>query len=139
MKQNKFWLKLIGVVLLLHITLILLSVLEVVIYSYLINPGHTEEFYSAHAEQSAPWISFIFGSLFMFLLVKRFITRFSQQHLLYTIALPLLYTLTDFLMVMAADTNLKDAAFTLIAGKLVKFAAAFAAYFIYSSRRTATG
>ena len=33
MKKNKFWLKLIGVAILLHIVLIALSILEVAIYS----------------------------------------------------------------------------------------------------------
>ena len=77
MKQKLFWLKLIGIVLLLHVVLILLSIIEVAIFSYLITPGKDTAFYSAHAKVSAPWIAAIFGSLFIFLLVKRFIKKIS--------------------------------------------------------------
>jgi hypothetical protein len=136
MKQNKFWLKLIGVVLLIHVSLILLSVIEVTIYSYLANPGQAEEVYNAHATQSAPWISYIFGSLFMFLLVRKFMQRFSHQQLTYAIALPLLYGITDILIVIAAGMDLKEAASQLIIGKLLKFAAALLAYVIYSRKAT---
>ena len=134
MKQNKFWLKLIGIVILLHVTLIVLSILEVVIYSYLINPGHNEEFYSVHATQSAPWISIIFGFLFMFLLVKRYITRFTEQQLTYAIALPLIYSITDFMILIAMNTNLKNSAVIIIIGKAAKFAGSLLAYFIYAKK-----
>jgi len=132
MKQNKFWLKLIGVAFLLHIVLILISILEVAIYSYLIVPGKGKEFYSAHATVSAPWISAIFGSLFIFLLVKRFIKRFSQQQLTYAIWLPVIYIAIDFILFLVSEYELKDlgSQFALATG--AKIIAVLLAYFIYS-------
>lgn len=132
MKQNKFWLKLIGVALLLHIVLIVISILEVAIYSNLINPGKGKAFYSAHATVSAPWVSAIFGSLFMFLLVKRFIKRFSQQHLAYTIWLPVIYIVIDFLLFFGSGYELKDLDYQFFLAKSVKIIAAWLAYFLYS-------
>ena len=108
MKQSKFWLKLIGVALLLHIVLILFSILEVAIYSYLIVPGKTEVFYKSHAEISGPWISGIFGSLFIFLLVRRFIKQNKGPFLTYTIALPFIYIIIDMLMLLAFQINWKE-------------------------------
>src|SRR5689334_24472857 len=105
MKQNKFWLKLLGVAFLLHIVLIIISILEVAIYSYLIVPGKDEAFYESHAQISGPWISGIFGSLFIFLIVKRFISRSNGRYLTYTIALPLTYIIMDVLMLLPFQIN----------------------------------
>src|SRR4030095_2857254 len=105
MKRNKFWLKLIGVAFLLHIVLILLSILEVAIYSFLIVPGKDETFYKGHAEISGPWISGIFGSLFIFLLVRGFIKQNKGRFLTYTIALPFIYILIDIFMLLPFQIN----------------------------------
>ncbi len=49
-------LKLIGLALLTMITLVIISFLEVAVYSYLINPGQENSVYEAHAEFSAPFV-----------------------------------------------------------------------------------
>lgn len=107
MRQKNFWLKLTGVAILLHILLILISILEVVIYSYLIVPGKSKEFYNTHATISAPWISAIFGSLSMFFLVKWFTKRFSQQQLTYVIGLPVIYITIDLILFFVAGYEIK--------------------------------
>jgi hypothetical protein len=134
MKQRHFWLKLVGAALLLHIVLIILSVLEVVIYSHLINPGHGKAFYETHAGRSAPWISYIFGPLFIFFLVKRFIRRFKHQHLLYSLALPIVYAVIDYILfsIMTTDGRTLDKQFVI--GKTVKASAGLIAYFIYTKK-----
>ena len=38
-----------------------LSVLYMVFYSYLINPGHDEQFYQEHVKVAAPYCSIVFG------------------------------------------------------------------------------
>lgn len=91
MKKNKFWLKLIGTAILLHIVLIALSILEVTIYSYLVAPGKDEAFYKAHTQISAPWVSGIGGSVIIFLLIRNFIKKNNDRHLTYIIAFPLTY------------------------------------------------
>ena len=62
--------KLIGLVLLTMITLVLISFAEVAVYSYLINPGQQESVYEAHANDSAPYISGIFGFIIFFLVAR---------------------------------------------------------------------
>ena len=133
MKQKNFWLKLIGVALLLHVALIALSIIEVAIYSYMVSPGHDKEFYSEHANQSGPWVSAIFGSLFMFLLVRRFIKRFSQQHLAYAIWLPVIYITIDFILLLVSGYEFKDLNSQFVLAKAAKVIAVLLAYFIYST------
>jgi hypothetical protein len=136
MKQKQFWLKILGTAILLHIVLILLSILEVIIYSYLINPGHNKEIYEAHATQSGPWISYIFGSLFVFLIVKRYINRFKKQQLLYALALPIIYSVIDYIIFSLSTPDVSVFVTQFIIGKAVKILAGIIAYFIYSKRYT---
>jgi len=63
-------LKLIGLAMLTMITLVIISFLEVAVYSYLINPGHEQSVYEAHANNSAPYISGIFGFIVFFLVAR---------------------------------------------------------------------
>ena len=134
MKQKKFWLKLIGTALLLHIILILISILEVTIYSYLIVPGKEKEFYEAHAAVAGPWVSAIFGSLLMFFAVKRFLKRFSQQQLTYAIWLPVIYIEIDLILIFAAGYELKDFLYQSVLATVPKIFAVTLAYFLYRNK-----
>jgi len=134
MKQNKFWLKLIGTTLLLHVALILLSIIEVTIYSYLIVPGKDEKFYSQHATVSGPWISATFGSLFMFLLVKRYVKRFTTQQLTYAIGLWAIYEAIDWILILGAGYAFKEFPWELVWAAIPKIAAALLAYNIYRNK-----
>ena len=60
--------------LLAEITLIALSILCVAVYSYAIHTGETQEFYSAFAQASGPWVSLIAGGP-VFFLIARWIRR----------------------------------------------------------------
>jgi hypothetical protein len=91
--------KLIGLSVLAMITLVIISFLEVAVYSYLIHPGQDEGAYEAHAESTAPVISCIFGFI-LFYLVSRYWTRkgypnASKLAILY----PLVYVLIDALII----------------------------------------
>ncbi len=135
MKQKFFWLKLTGVALLLHIVLIVLSIVEVAVYSYVVNPGHDEKFYRHHAEQSGPWISGLFGSLFTFLIVRRFIQRNQQHHLTYTIAFPLAYIILDVLMLLAFRINWNEHLPIFLTANGAKIIASLLAYFKFKHTR----
>lgn len=137
MKQNKFWLKLIGVALLVHIILITLSILEVAFYSYLIEPGKEESFYSEHANQSGPWVSAIAGSVLMFFLVKRYIRRFSDRHFTYALMLPVIYLVMDILILVAANVNVLDHITVMALAGGVKLLAALGAYYFYRPSKEA--
>jgi hypothetical protein len=132
MKQNKFWLKLIGVAILLHIILILLSIIEVAIYSFIILPGKDQAFYNAHATLTGPWISAIFGSLLMFFLVKRFLKRFTKQQLTYAIGLPAIYLAIDLMLLFVSGYQLKDFLYQSVLATVPKIVAVSLAYFIYA-------
>ena len=133
MSKSKFWLKLIGVAILLHIILIALSILEVAIYSWLIAPNKDEAFYKAHAQISGPWISGICGSLIIFLLVRNFIKKNKDRHLTYTIALPLTYIALDILMLLPFNINWAEHLPIFLVANGAKVAASFLSYFIYIS------
>ena len=63
-------LKLIGLAVLAMITLVIISILEVTLYSYVINPGQEISVYEEHAQFSAPFISGIFGFIVFFLIAR---------------------------------------------------------------------
>ena len=59
--------QLIGVALLVMAANILFTVLYMVVYGHLINPGHEEQFYQDHVQIAAPYCSIIAGIPLMFL------------------------------------------------------------------------
>ena len=99
------WLKIIGWAILIHVILILLTILEVAIYSMLINPDQAQIIYEQHAQLTGPYISIIFG-IFIFFFVARKLTkkRFAKRKLI-GILLPIVYIALDLLMLLAADIN----------------------------------
>ena len=58
---------LVGIALLVMVANIVASVLYMVVYSYLINPGHEKEYYDAHIQVAAPYCSIVAGIPLMFL------------------------------------------------------------------------
>lgn len=130
MQQKYFWLKLIGTAVLLHVALILLSIIEVAVYSLVIEPGHNEAFYMSHANSSGPWVSGIFGALFMFLLVRWFLKRFSKQQLAYAIGLPVIYHAID-LALLLPSAELQDFVVPFALATAAKIGGVITAYFIY--------
>lgn len=97
--------KLIGLCILTKICLVAISFLEVAIYSYLINPGQPESFYSEHANISAPYISAI-GGFFIFFLVsyywkkKQFPNAFKLA-----ILFPIVYIVLDVILTTSFGLN----------------------------------
>ncbi|RYY26933.1 MAG: hypothetical protein EOO04_10145 [Chitinophagaceae bacterium] len=128
MSQQKFWLKIIGLSFLLHVVLIICSVIEVTIYSYLINPGHEQSYYQRHAELSGPWVSGVLGSLFVFLIVRRYLLRHEDRRLDFTLALPLLYIIMDVIILLPFQINWKEHLPVLLAANGAKLAASILTY-----------
>jgi hypothetical protein len=97
-------LKLFGLALLTMITLVIISVLEVTLYSYIVNPGNELSVYEAHAESSAPFISGIFGFI-IFFLVARYWKKKGYYNLFKLIILfPLIYVFLDLVVLLLAGT-----------------------------------
>lgn len=128
------WIKLTGLAFLLHIILIVISILEVFVYSMLIEPGKEEAFYESHAGVSGPWVSGIFGSLFIFFIVKRYIKKNYGQPLTYAIAFPLVYILWDIIILLPFQINWLEHLPVLLMANGAKVAASLLSYYIFRER-----
>ena len=62
---------LVGVALLVLVVNVAVSILYMVVYSYLIDPGHEEQYYLNHIEVAAPYCSIVAGIPLMFLAGRR--------------------------------------------------------------------
>ena len=58
---------LIGVAILVMIANVAVSILYMVVYSYLIDPGHEKQYYDEHIQMAAPYCSIVAGIPLMFL------------------------------------------------------------------------
>jgi hypothetical protein len=94
--------KLIGWAIGTMITLVLISFLEVAVYSYLINPGQPESAYHAHAQASAPFISGIFGFLLFFLIVRYWKKKGEENLPRLALLFPLTYVVLDLIILISA-------------------------------------
>lgn len=122
------FLKLIGLAILTMITLVMISFLEVAVYSYLINPGHELSVYEAHANFSAPYISGIFGFI-IFFLVTRYWTKKQYQHLLNLIFIfPLIYILLDIIILTIAGVLWSDFILIFVISNIAKFLGSYLGY-----------
>ena len=97
-------LKLIGLAVLTMITLVVISVLEVTLYSYVINPGHKVSFYEKHAEFSAPYISGIFGFIVFFLIARHWKKKGYNNVFKLIILFPFIYVMLDLVIILSAGT-----------------------------------
>ena len=97
-------LKLIGLAILTMITLVIISILEVTLYSYVVNPGQEVSVYEAHAEFSAPFVSGIFGFILFFLIARRWKKKEFHNLFKLIILFPLTYVLLDIVVLLLAGT-----------------------------------
>jgi hypothetical protein len=101
METNRWWLAIpfaLGVM----IFNVLIHVLYMVVYSYLIDPGHDAAYYQAYAELSAPYSSIIAGMPLMFLAGRWIGTKFSKGNRVKAALLVwLVYFLIDFAVIAA--------------------------------------
>jgi len=98
-------LKLVGLALLVMITLVAISILEVALYSYLVNPGQETSAYEAHAESSAPFISGIFGFIVFFLIARHWKKKGYHNVFQLIILFPLVYVALDIVVLLLAGTE----------------------------------
>ena len=135
--QTKFWLKLFGVALLLHVVLVVLSIGEVAVYSYLIEPGKDQAFYNAHAQVAGPWVSGIGGSLIIFLVVRNFVKKSSDRHLEYAMSFPVAYIALDILMLLSFNIDWSEHLPIFLMANIPKVASALLAYLIFRPAKDA--
>lgn len=120
--------KLVGLAILTMITLVIISFIEVAIYSYLINPGQEESIYEAHANFSAPYISGIFGFI-VFFLVARFWKKKEYTNVLKLVILyPLVYIMLDIIIITAAGVQWSDFFLIFAIANTAKFLGSYLGY-----------
>ncbi len=119
------FLKIIGAALLVLVINVLASILYIVVYSYLINPGHPPQFYQDYAQVAAPYSSIIAGFPIMFL-VCRWLSKRWKPHTALKAALSvwLVYMLIDVTVLVAAGATGRVWLFATIS-QLTKLAAAY--------------
>lgn len=100
--------KLVGLTLLTMVTLVIISVLEVAVYSYLVNPGQEQAVYEAHANASAPYVSGLFGFVIFFLVTRFWTKRGYPNAFRLAMLFPLVYVLLDVVVLTAASVNWSD-------------------------------
>jgi hypothetical protein len=116
-----------GVAIAILILNVLISVVVVLIYALLVEPGHPSEFYDAAALRIAPWCSHIAGTALFFAAGYLCVRRCTERNgLLFAAVVTLFYALIDGAIVSFAG------AFTLehVLSLLAKLAAALAGAFL---------
>ena len=101
-------LKLIGLTILTMIILVIISFLEVAVYSFLINPGQEQSVYDAHVNVSAPYISCVFGFIAFFLVARHWKKKKYDNVSTLIILFPLVYVLVDSIIITAAGVKWSD-------------------------------
>ncbi|MDX2200965.1 MAG: hypothetical protein SF069_18575 [Phycisphaerae bacterium] len=102
---------LVGVALLVMVLNIVASVLYMVIYGHLINPGHPPQFYQEHVKVAAPYCSIVAGIPLMFL-AGYWVAGWWGPSLAVQAALTIwaAYALVDLAVLLTAGMNGKIAA-----------------------------
>lgn len=130
---------LIGVGLLVLVVNIAMSVLYMVVYGYLINPGHPKEFYNEHIKVAAPYCSIVAGIPLMFLAglwVAGWGGTAGQLGVKAALAVWLAYAVIDLGIVLASGSKecVTAKMWLLVAVSLVtKLAAAYAGALVRTS------
>lgn len=120
--------KLIGLSLLTMITLVIISFLEVAVYSYLINPGQDASAYDAHAQVTAPYISGIFGFIVFFLIARYWTKKGFENVAKLVILFPLTYILMDTALITLAGVDWSDFLLIFILANTSKFLGSYLGY-----------
>lgn len=111
------------------ITLVIISILEVTLYSYVINPGHEMSVYEAHAKVSAPYISGIFGFIVFFLVARHWTKKQYPNVFRLVILFPLIYVLLDIsIITMEGTTQWSDFILIFILANSAKFLGSYLGY-----------
>ena len=108
-----------------HITLIIISILCVAVYSYGIHTGETQEFYESFAMASGPWVSLIAGGPVFFLMARWIRRRAPSAALRTAMAMAGFYLVIDVSVLLLWPGDDFAALPFVIGGFLLKVAGAW--------------
>lgn len=102
-----------------------ISILYMVVYGYLINPGQPEQHYQDHVQIAAPYSSIIAGAP-LFYLAGRFLTRrwAAHERIKAALLMALVYAVIDIAALASIGFQLRLAIITVIS-LATKFIAAY--------------
>jgi hypothetical protein len=129
-------LKLIGLTLLTMITLVIISVLEVTVYSYLVNPGQDQSVYEAHANVTAPYVSGICGFIIFFLVARFWKRRGYPNAFRLAMLFPLVYVLFDVFVLTVASVNWSDFMLVFVLANTAKWLGSYLGFALTDTRTT---
>lgn len=125
MRKNR-WVWIVPVALGVLIANVAIHILYMVVYSYVINPGHDAAYYQAHAQVSAPYSSIVVGMPLMFLACRWLGRKFAARFAITAAFLVwLVYFLIDLTVVLFAEELSSRLALLFILSFVTKFAAAY--------------
>lgn len=135
--MNKYIIpKLIGLAVLVMATLVVISIIEVTIYSYLINPGHESSFYEEHAQYSAPYISGIFGFVVFFFIARYWTNKGYDDVSRLAWLFPLTYVLLDLVIVVSAGgVEWSSFIWIFVSANAAKFLGCYLGYWLYKATK----
>ena len=121
----KDWLCIIGYALLIMAVNVAISILYMVVYGYLINPGQPEQHYQEHVQIAAPYSSIIAGAP-LFYLAGRYLTRrwAAPARVKAALLMALVYAVIDVAALAATGFQLRLVIFTTLS-LATKFIAAY--------------
>ncbi len=111
--------------LLAQITLIVISVICVAMYSYAIHTGETPEFYSAFAMASGPWVSLVAGGPVFFAIARWIRRRATSAALGTAMAMAGFYLAIEVIALLSWPANPAATLPLMIVGYLLKLAGAW--------------
>lgn len=121
----KDWLWIIACALLVMAVNVGISVLYMVVYGYLINPGQSAQHYQDHVQIAAPYSSIIAGAP-LFYLAGRFLTRRwpAGSRVKAALLIALVYAVIDVIALVSTGFQMRALIFT-VTSLATKFIAAY--------------
>ena len=103
--------------------LILLTVLEVFIYSTFVNPGQDISLYESHAQDSGPYVGILVGFILIVVIAIRMLNRNQGHRALIAYGLPIGYIVVDIIILILSGIFFGDHPTVFAISYLTKIAA----------------
>ena len=99
--------RIVGTAVLILIVNVALTVAYMIFYSYVVNPGHDEQFYQEHVQTAAPYCSIVFGIPLFYFVCRRLAGKWEKAFAVKaSIFVWLVYALIDATIIIASGMTL---------------------------------
>lgn len=129
---------LVGIAIVVMVANVAASILYMVVYGYLINPGHEKQFYDYHVQVAAPYCSIVAGIPLMFLAGWWTCSWWDGEFAVKSaLTIWLTYAIIDLIIVFASGVTSRWVALLVAVSILTKLAAVYLGALIAGSRAAA--